>query len=169
VRHAAGAAEGGSHARHELREAERLGHVVVGAAREPAHLVVKNKTEGQKRTKDLVINKGDNKKKDGEYIVTPEYSRRSNIWKYGTGRPSDLNKILKETGLKHPAIFPEKLAKDHIVSWSNENDIVFDPFIGSGTVAKMAVLNKRKWLGFEMASEYIEISNKRLDNLEINN
>lgn len=39
----------------------------------------------------------------------------------------------------HPAVFPEQLANDHIISWSNEGDIVFDPFMGSGTTGK-------KWL-----------------------
>lgn len=88
----------------------------------------------------------------------------SNVWEYSTGGSASTDKIAFE----HPAIFPEKLAADHILSWSNENEIVFDPFLGSGTTAKMATLNKRKWLGFELSSEYIEIVNKRLDNLEMN-
>lgn len=123
----------------------------------------KNKTEGQKRVKDLCINKGENVKKEGEYIVTGEYSRRSNVWRYGTGRPSDLNNILKETGLKHPAIAPEKLVADHIVSWSNENDLVYDCFMGSGTTAKMSIKNKRKWLGSEISIEYCNIIERRLN------
>lgn len=63
---------------------------------------------------------------------------------------------------EHPAIFPEQLANDHIISWSNEGDLVYDCFMGSGTTAKMAILNNRNWIGSEMSSEYCEIANKRL-------
>ncbi len=62
----------------------------------------------------------------------------------------------------HPATFPEKLARDHIYSWSNEGDIVYDPFMGSGTTAKMAHLQKRKWIGSEISKEYLELAYKRL-------
>ncbi|MDJ1631361.1 site-specific DNA-methyltransferase [Bacillus velezensis] len=61
---------------------------------------------------------------------------RFNIWRIPNGhQKSSLDKI----AFKHPAIFPERLAEDHILSWSNEGDIVFDPFMGSGTTAKMAL------------------------------
>lgn len=89
--------------------------------------------------------------------IVAETKRRDNIWFYGSKR--------NETG--HPAIFPEQLSEDHIISWSNQGDIIFDPFMGSGTVAKMAALNKRKYIGFEISQEYIEMANKRLDNLEL--
>lgn len=62
----------------------------------------------------------------------------------------------------HPAPFPEKLAKDHIISWSNENDLIYDPFMGSGTTAKMAVLNNRNWIGSEISSEYCDLIEARL-------
>jgi len=62
----------------------------------------------------------------------------------------------------HPAIFPEELARDHILSWSNEGDIVLDPFSGSGTTAKMAKHNGRRFIGIEVNPEYVEISEKRL-------
>jgi DNA modification methylase len=65
----------------------------------------------------------------------------------------------------HPATFPEKLAEDHIISWSNENDIVFDPFMGSGTTAKMAQIHNRKFLGFEISPEYIQLANIRLESI----
>ena len=122
----------------------------------------KNLTEGQSRIKDKCINKGKNEKKEGEYLVTPEFSRRSNVWRYGTGRPTDLTKILNETGLKHPAIAPEKLVADHIISWSNEGDLVYDCFMGSGTTAKMAKFNNRNYIGSEISKEYCEIIEKRL-------
>ena len=69
---------------------------------------------------------------------------------------------------KHPAIFPEQLANDHIISWSNEEDLVYDPFMGSGTTAKMAKLNNRKYIGSEISKEYCDIIKQRLENNELN-
>ena len=63
---------------------------------------------------------------------------------------------------KHPATFPEQLANDHIISWSNEGDLVYDPFMGSGTVAKMSILNNRNWIGSEISSEYCNIIEERI-------
>ena len=62
----------------------------------------------------------------------------------------------------HPAIFPEQIANDHIISWSNEGDLVYDPFIGSGTTAKMANLNKRNFIGSEISKDYCDIAEKRI-------
>jgi site-specific DNA-methyltransferase (adenine-specific) len=111
---------------------------------------------GRVQKKDACINKG--KQKDGVgTFVRSEYSRRPNIWKISIGKN-------KETQ-GHPAPFPEQLAKDHIITWSNEGDIVLDPFMGSGTTAKMALMNNRKYIGFEISKEYCEIANERVDNL----
>ena len=74
----------------------------------------------------------------------------------GTTSAEDL------VAFNHPAIFPEALARDHILSWSNENDIVLDPFSGSGTTAKMAGLMGRKYIGIEINPEYCEIAKNRL-------
>ncbi len=63
---------------------------------------------------------------------------------------------------EHPALFPEQLANDHILSWSNENDLIYDPFMGSGTTAKMAMINKRNYIGSEISKEYCEIAEQRL-------
>jgi site-specific DNA-methyltransferase (adenine-specific) len=94
-----------------------------------------------------------------ESKIAPEFGIRRNIWKYtqGGGYGSD-DKI----AYKHPAIFPEKLAEDHILSWSNEGDLVYDPFMGSGTTAKMAIKNNRNFVGSEISGEYINIINNRL-------
>jgi len=62
----------------------------------------------------------------------------------------------------HPAIFPEQLANDHIISWSNENDLIYDCFMGSGTVAKMSILNNRNWIGSEISNEYCNIIEERI-------
>lgn len=76
---------------------------------------------------------------------------KDNVWFYGVA--SNPN---------HPAPFPEALANDHIISWSNEGDTVFDPFVGSGTTGKMAILNNRKFIGIEKVKEYFEIAKKRI-------
>jgi site-specific DNA-methyltransferase (adenine-specific) len=83
----------------------------------------------------------------------PEFSPRNNIWKY----------VTSFNGVKHPAPFPEQLAMDHILSWSKENDIVYDPFMGSGTTAKMALLAGRQFIGSEISGAYVELANKRLE------
>ena len=82
----------------------------------------------------------------------PELGRRTNIWQYGH-RGVDCG---------HEAVFPEKLARDHILSWSNEGDTVLDPFSGSGTTAKMARLMGRKAIGIEVNQEYCDIAVERL-------
>ena len=91
------------------------------------------------------------------------FGRRTNIWKYEVGKgKSSLDKI----SFQHPAIFPEQLANDHILSWSDEGDLVYDPFMGSGTTAKMAILNNREWVGSEISGEYCDIINKRIEKYE---
>lgn len=61
-----------------------------------------------------------------------------------------------------PAPFPEDLAKDHIISWTNEGDVVLDCFMGSGTVGKMCKLANRNFIGIELVPEYFEIAEKRI-------
>jgi len=63
----------------------------------------------------------------------------------------------------HPAVFPEQLVIDHILSWSNQGDIILDPMAGSGTTLKMAKKNNRNYIGIEISPEYVEIIKKRLD------
>lgn len=100
-------------------------------------------------------------KETSDIKPVPEFSPRNNIWKYVVGGGfATKDKIAH----KHPAIFPEKLAEDHILSWSNEGDVVLDIFAGSGTTLKMAKLNNRKYLGFEISIEYCEIIKERLKN-----
>lgn len=82
-----------------------------------------------------------------------------NIWKYVVGGGNSV-----EYGTAHPAGFPEQLAHDHIISWSNEGDTVFDTFTGSGTTGKMAYLNNRHFIGCEISKEYCNIAVKRIQN-----
>lgn len=91
--------------------------------------------------------------KDTQPIVrVPEYGLRTNVWSIDVGGD----------GNSHPAIFPETLARDHILSWSNEGDTILDCFSGSGTTIKMARETGRKGIGIEVNPEYCEITRKRL-------
>jgi len=112
---------------------------------------LKTNDYGQKRTDGSIRkhrHKADRKIKDTKV--------KSNIWKYGIGK--------RQKG--HPATFLEQLANDHIISWSNENDIVYDCFMGSGTTAKMAMLNNRNYIGSEISKEYCEIAKKRIEEIQ---
>jgi DNA modification methylase len=89
-----------------------------------------------------------------------KYGVRGNVWKYSPG----YSKSTKDKyAYQHPAMFPEQLAADHIVSWSNPGDIVLDPMCGSGTTCKMALKLGRRFIGIDIAEEYCEISRKRVE------
>ncbi len=89
-----------------------------------------------------------------------KYGVRGNVWQYSPGH----NKSTKDKyAYKHPAVFPEQLAQDHILSWSNPGDIVLDPMCGSGTTCKMAKLNGRNYIGIDIAEEYVEMARRRVE------
>jgi len=142
--------------------------VLVKGKIKTVHLIADkpNKTSGDKvsgteRKTDGTIRKMSAVVKNTGRKVKP-YGVRSNIWHYGMGfMKSTTDKI----AYKHPAIFPEKLAHDHIISWSNPGDVVLDPFMGSGTVAKMARLAGRDYIGFEISPEYCDIARQRLEGI----
>jgi site-specific DNA-methyltransferase (adenine-specific) len=100
---------------------------------------------------DRILARKDSKIKDFKQLLS--------VWEY----PVINNK------LKHPASFPEKLTNDHIISWSNVGDLIYDPFMGSGTTAKMALLNKRNFIGSEISKEYCDIAEKRIRDFEVKN
>jgi len=83
----------------------------------------------------------------------------TNIWSYAVGLHGTTS---DKIAFKHPAVFPEALASDHIESWSNQGDLVFDPMCGSGTTCKMALLKNRDFIGVDISEEYIEIARKRI-------
>ena len=99
--------------------------------------------------------------KDGELIPTnnikpvPDFSPRNNIWKYTVG--FNVNEG------KHPAVFPYKLAEDHILTWSNKGDTVFDPFMGSGTTGFASIHNDRKFIGCEIDKTYFDDFDKNYE------
>jgi site-specific DNA-methyltransferase (adenine-specific) len=109
--------------------------------------------------------KGTIRNKKGELIERnikpiPDFSPRNNIWKYNTGKNySTKDKVAFE----HPAIFPEALVQDHILTWTTPGEVVLDPFNGSGTTTKLALLNDRQYIGMEISSEYCDIAEERLN------
>lgn len=117
----------------------------------------KNISTGTKSKVEIRSSREGRKRKDQIRIVK-EYGRRFNIWHISRG----MNKT------DHPAVFPEQLANDHILSWSNPGDVVLDPFAGSGTTPKMAMLNNRKYLGFEISEEYTVMARNRVEEAKRN-
>ena len=89
---------------------------------------------------------------------------KGNVFRYDTAKAGKKG----EYG-GHPAPFPEALANDHIISWSNEGDMVFDPFMGSGTTGKIAILNNRDFIGIELNEEYFKIAEKRINDTIVEN
>ena len=87
-----------------------------------------------------------------------------NVWEYSTG----WNHTYTDEYVKgHPGVFPEALARDHILSWSNEGDMVFDPMMGSGTTGKMAVKYGRNFTGIEISEEYCSIAERRIKDAQL--
>jgi len=111
-------------------------------------------------------NRGQNGTLDYEKVERTTEKKVGNVFFYSIGGGiSTKDKI----AYNHPAIFPEKLVADQINTWTNENDLVYDPFMGSGTTAKISHLLKRKWIGSEISKEYVEIAEERLKEHTINN
>ena len=113
----------------------------------------KNKSAGMVSNKETRSCREDRKIKNEKRVVA-EYSRRFNVW--------DVSRGSNKT--KHPAVFPEKLVNDHIISWSNVGDVVFDPFMGSGTTGVAAKNLNRKFIGIELDEVYFNIAKKRIEN-----
>lgn len=117
----------------------------------------RNITEGQlsgggKRQRDGVVKTFQNSRQP-----TAAYSLDINIWYFPSG-----GKRQDKFATAHPATFPEKLAKRHILTWSNPGDVVLDYFLGSGTTAKMARANGRRYIGCDISAEYVAIAERRL-------
>ena len=94
--------------------------------------------------------------------IIEEYGQRYNVWTFKTSKNGQEDEI----AYQHPAIFPIQLVKDHIISWTNPGELIFDPFMGSGTTAKAAVQTERSYLGSEISDEYYNICLKRLDTIQ---
>ena len=118
------------------------------------------KSAGQKITAFRITGKGRGNVPDEDIGREIKSERKvSNIFGYNVGTSSSKDKI----AFKHPAIFPEQLVADQITTWTNEGDLVYDCFMGSGTTAKVAHILGRRWLGSEISAEYVEIAKERLE------
>ena len=115
-----------------------------------------NKRFGEKQSGSIRQANGEVRKTSGYgKRCIAEFGRRHNVW--------DVVPCKSPAERLHPAPFSEQLAKDHIISWSNEGDTVLDCFMGSGTTGKMAVLNNRKFIGIELDEGYFNIAKKRIE------
>ena len=124
-------------------------------------LKIPSKNAGQKNSTSHRRNSDDLEKGSGYGKLVKKEKIKPNIWFYNVGNNKSSNDKIAH---KHPAIFPEALAKDHIISWSDKGDVVFDPFMGSGTTAVAALDAGRKYIGAEIAKEYVDIANERIKN-----
>jgi len=124
--------------------------------------ILKEKTKGYNPSKSSSQRNKDGTTTKLKYEQGKDYRNKWNVWVYDVG----YNKTTKDKfAFKHPAVFPEQLAEDHILSWSNENNIVLDPMCGSGTTCKMAKKLNRRFIGFDISQNYIDIARKRIANI----
>ena len=116
-------------------------------------------SQGEKKYTDGLREKDGSFKHTNRNITIERYGMRYNVWSYSTGFMKSAEDLI---AFDHPAIFPEELAEDHILSWSNKGDVVLDPFSGSGTTCKMAYVNDRKYIGIDISAEYNQIAEERI-------
>ena len=90
---------------------------------------------------------------------TPKFSPRNNIWRYSTGKGFTTK---DNYAFEHPAMFPELLVKDNILSWSNKGDLILDTFMGAGTTGAISVENDRNFIGYEIDNKYFTIAERRI-------
>lgn len=99
---------------------------------------------------------------DGEY----GQKARTNIWQITNGKGFAHTDPGGELAYKHPATFPLALARDHILSWTNEGDVVLDPFNGAGTTCVAAKMTGRRYIGIDVSEEYCEIARRRIEQIK---
>lgn len=130
--------------------------------------------DGEPKTINLIKDRENKDKRDGDIsnkrIPNGElikvkragyekYGRRTNIWLYNIGKGHHAT---DEYAKEHPATFPERLARDHIISWSEKGDLIYDPFLGSGTTAKVAIQEGRNYIGSELSKDYCDLAHRRI-------
>ena len=118
----------------------------------------KNRWAGSKHFGVNTERQKDGSLKVGKNKPVKERGVRNNIWRIDVGFGYSAS---ADIAYKHPAIFPERLARDHIISWANSGDLVLDPFLGPGTTAYCAKKLNRKCIGIEIEEKYCEIAAKR--------
>ncbi len=102
-------------------------------------------------------------KKTTSFTVS-KYGSRYNVWYINNGAGFTTK---DKFAYDHPAMFPESLAEDHVLSWSNPGDLILDPMCGAGTTLKMAKMNSRNFIGIDLVEDYIKLSEKRVKDIDI--
>lgn len=120
---------------------------------------IKSKIKYPDKRKNKEVRREKDGSKDMGYASRNKDCISYNTWDIPTGGGHSTK---DKCAYEHPAIFPEKLAKDHILSWSNEGDTILDCFLGSGTTMKMCGFTSRNCIGFEINPEYESIIRKRI-------
>ena len=112
----------------------------------------RNKSVGKVRTSNVERHlSGD--KRPGRITIARKWGVRYNVWKQSASGSNRYG---------HTAAFPTRLIIDHILSWSNEEDRVLDPFMGSGTTGVACKQSNRRFIGIELDKKYFEIAKKRI-------
>ena len=127
----------------------------------PLQMVPRRNATGDKRTERVKFHERSADGNQGEHHHTKinEIVPKQNVWEYLIGGG---NSTQDKIAFQHPAIFPEQLVVDHLLSWTDEEDTVLDPFMGSGTTGKMCDAYNRKFIGIEKNPEYFDIAKKRI-------
>ena len=124
----------------------------------------KNKWGGEKTFGSTSRRSKDGSLKSSGVREINKIGKRSNIWRYSNGFGFGQS---DKSAYEHPATFPETLARDHITSWSNPGDLILDPFVGSGTTAKMAKEASRHFIGIDISQEYCKLAEKRISGANV--
>jgi len=119
-----------------------------------------DKVKDHNKLKSTSASDGGAMRHDNKIYQSRKFKKLGNVWTYRIG-DNTKDKI----AFIHPATFPEKLAQDHIISWSNEDDLIIDPMMGSGTTCKIAHSLKRRWIGIDMTEEYCDIAKQRIESI----
>lgn len=98
--------------------------------------------------------------KAGEYEVNRERLSESEWKEWGYRQVWDIPSVRKNDD--HEAKFPEELARRVVKLFSNPNDLILDPFIGSGTTAIAAYKENRHYIGIDKEQKYVDLSNKNI-------
>lgn len=104
------------------------------------------------------VRQKDGTMKENSRKIISEYGQRYNIWIYKTSKNGQEDEI----AYKHPAIFPTQMVRDHIKSWTNEGDVVYDPMAGSGTTGRASIMENRRFVLSEIVTEYYDLITERL-------
>lgn len=127
--------------------------------------LLRQETKWKKNTKEVSTTRNaDGSTSEMKYEKGKDTRILDNVWDLNTGY---MRTTKDKFAYEHPAMFPEKLAEDHILTWSNPGDIIFDPMCGAGTTLKMAYANKRCFIGIDYSTEYVELSQKRLEQVKV--